>query len=96
MTVFFLRRDPPQGGPRAGLTVGRALGGAVVRNRIRRRMREAVRLGLSPLEAGVDLVIHPRKSVLDADFTRLCDEVNRAFAAIGAKLETESKRAGRE
>lgn len=94
MTVFFLRRDLPQGGPRAGLTVGRALGGAVVRNRIRRRLREAVRSSLGRLQASVDLVLHPRKSVLDQEFDRLCDEVAGAFAAIAARLETEGTRGG--
>lgn len=94
MTVFFLRRDPPQGGPRAGFSVGRALGGAVVRNRIRRRVREAVRLSLGKLHASVDLVIHPRKSVLDQEFDRLCDEIAGAFAAIAARLETAGTQGG--
>lgn len=94
LTVFFLQRPSPQGGPRVGLTVGRALGGAVVRNRIRRRLREAVRLGRGELRAAVDLVLHPRKSVLEAEFSRLCSEVGGAFAAIAAKLEAEKTRAG--
>ncbi len=94
MTVFFLRRDPPEGGPRVGLTVGRALGGAVVRNRIRRRMREAVRLSLAGLREPVDLVLHPRKSVVKADFTKLCGEVSDAFAAIAMKLEHKTRTGG--
>jgi len=94
LTVFFAPRPLSQGGPRVGLTVGRALGGAVVRNRIRRRLREAVRLCRGALRASVDLVLHPRKSVLDAEFTRLCSEVGGAFAAIAAKLEAEKARAG--
>ncbi len=90
LTVFFLRReDGPQGtaeytGPRVGFTVGRALGGAVVRNRIRRRMREAVRRHLAQLQAPVDLVVHPRKSVLKAQFAELDDEVGRALQAVAA------------
>ena len=94
MTVFFLRRDPPPSGPRVGLTVGRALGGAVVRNRIRRRMREALRLGLSGLQISADLVLHPRKPVLEAEFAGLCAEVKDALAAIAAKLEKEGTRPG--
>jgi len=93
MTVFFLRRDPAEGGPRVGLTVGRALGGSVVRNRIRRRMREAVRLSLRGLQVSADLVLHPRKSVLEADFAALCREVQGAFAAVSTKL-AEKARAG--
>ena len=94
LTVFFLLRPSPVGGPRIGLTVGRAMGGAVVRNRIRRRLREAVRLCRGELRASVDLVLHPRKSVLEAEFTRLCSEVGGAFAAIATKLEAEKACAG--
>lgn len=94
LTVFFLPRPSPEGGPRIGLTVGRKMGGAVVRNRIRRRLREAVRLQRGQLPASVDLVLHPRKSVLEAEFTRLCSEVGGAFASIAAKLEAEKARAG--
>ncbi len=94
MTVFFLRREPSAGGPRAGLAVGRALGGAVVRNRIRRRLREAVRLRLGELPLSVDFVLHPRKSVLEVDFARLSEEMGGAFASIAAKLGAEKARSG--
>lgn len=94
LTMFYLPRPLPAGGPRVGLTVGRALGGAVVRNRIRRRLREAVRLCRGELRASVDLVLHPRKSVLEAEFTQLCLEVGGAFAAIAAKLDAEKARTG--
>ncbi len=89
LTVFFLPRASPEGGPRVGLTVGRMLGGAVARNRIRRRLREAVRLQRGQLRASVDLVLHPRKSVLEVEFTRLSAEVGAAFTAIAGKLEGE-------
>ena len=94
MTVFFLRRDPAEGGPRIGLTVGRVLGGSVVRNRIRRRMREAVRLSLGGLQVAVDLVLHPKKSVLKADFAALCSEVQGAFAAVAGKLADKPRGGG--
>ena len=81
MTVFFRRRDGA-GGPRVGFTVGRALGGAVTRNRLRRRLREAVRRRLERLDAPVDLVIHPKRSALDLEFTLLLGEVEGAFDAI--------------
>jgi ribonuclease P protein component len=80
MTVFFLRRA---GGPaRVGFTVPRALGAAVERNRMRRRMREAVRLNRRDIGDAVDVVIHPKKSVLAADFAGLREEMARAFARI--------------
>ncbi len=80
MTVLFLRREA--GAPRVGFTVGRALGGAVQRNRARRRLREAARLHLSELSVPVDVVIHPKKSALTAEFERLQAEVVRAFEKI--------------
>jgi len=48
---------------RVGLTVGKVMGKAVDRNRIKRRMREAVRRQLPLLQAPVDLVLHPKRSV---------------------------------
>jgi ribonuclease P protein component len=80
MTLFFLRRE--SNGARVGFTVPRALGTAVERNRIRRRMREAVRLSLGAAGTGVDVVIHPKKSVLRVDFATLRQEIEQAFARI--------------
>ena len=85
MTVIFLA-PTGRGGPRVGFTAGRALGGAVVRNRIRRRLREAVRRHLRELRAPADVVFHPRKSALRAEFSQLEAEVTRAFAVISKKL----------
>jgi ribonuclease P protein component len=71
------------GGPRVGLTVGKATAGkAVERNRIKRRMREAVRRQLSLLRAPVDVVLHPRSSVIDLEFAELEREVASVFRTI--------------
>jgi ribonuclease P protein component len=70
-----------------GLTAGRVLGDAVERNRIRRRMREAVRLHLNELPPRVDVVLHPRKTVLDIEFARLEREVSRVFASVAVSAE---------
>jgi len=89
MTYFFsLRNDNLSSvcGPRVGLTAGRVLGKAVERNRIKRRMREGVRRNLVSLHSDVDVVLHPRKSVLELDFSRLEGEVGRVFASVEASL----------
>lgn len=85
MSYFYRARpagDPADATPRIGLTAGRVLGGAVDRNRIRRRMRAAVRLHLSELPPRVDVVLHPRRVVLDMDFAKLEREVAGVFAGV--------------
>lgn len=91
MTVFFLGRSDEKP-PRIGFTVGRAMGGAVERNRIKRRLREAVRLHGRELQAAADVVINPKKSVLQADFAELEREIVSAFAAVGKKLTAKDGR----
>ena len=81
MTAFYRQADR-DAGPRVGFTVGKVLGGAVVRNRIRRRMRAAVRQHLRELAAPLDLVLHPRKSVLTLKFAQLDAEIEQVFAAV--------------
>jgi ribonuclease P protein component len=89
MTVFFLAQDSASGakGPRVGFTVGRVLGNSVVRNRIRRRTREAVRIHWATLAAlPVDIVINPKRSVLQVDHGELRKEIEAAFAVILQRL----------
>jgi ribonuclease P protein component len=74
-------------GARIGLTVPKALGKAVDRNRIKRRMREAVRRNLSLLTAAVDVILHPRRSVIDAEFATLEREVAVIFRAVQANCD---------
>lgn len=73
-------------GTRIGLTVPKALGKAVDRNRIKRRLREIVRK-LLPLTGGLpmDVVLHPKRTVLTADFVALEGEVSQIFRAVHAK-----------
>lgn len=95
MTYFFYLRSSESvtisgsriGGPRIGLTAGRVLGNAVERNRIKRRMREAVRLNLDHLQSDVDVVLHPRKSVLAMEFAKLANEVGRVFSLVEASAK---------
>jgi ribonuclease P protein component len=75
-------RDADAATPRIGLTVGKVMGKAVDRNRIKRRMREAVRKNLSTLTTPVDVILHPRRSVIDLEFTTLDREVAQVFRTI--------------
>ena len=79
------RSDTP--GPRIGLTVPKALGKAVDRNRIKRRLREAIRHALPLLTVPVDVILHPRRSVIDAEFENLEREVAVIFRSVQAASE---------
>jgi len=81
ITVFYRRRSD-NAGPRIGFTVGKVLGGAVERNRIRRRMKAAVQKHLSEILLPLDVVLHPRRSVLTMEFAHLDAEVGQALAAL--------------
>jgi ribonuclease P protein component len=67
MTVFVL----PNGGevPRFGVAATRKLGSAVERNRAKRLSREMFRRHM--VAAGLDIVIVPRREMLDAPFSIL-------------------------
>ncbi|HET9363518.1 MAG TPA: ribonuclease P protein component [Candidatus Angelobacter sp.] len=80
--LYRVRTESDGFGPRVGFAVGKALGGAVVRNRIKRRMRAAVSKHLGTVNCPVDIVLHPRKSVLQLDFAKLNGEIQQLFAAV--------------
>lgn len=71
-------------GPRVGLTVGKVLGIAHERNRIKRRLREVLRRHVDLLPARVDLILHPRRTVLTLEFTKLEAEVVRILQQANA------------
>jgi ribonuclease P protein component len=92
MTWFFTLRTPQPGEettPRVGLTVGKVMGKAVDRNRIKRRMREAIRKHLHLLSAPVDVILHPRRTVLDLEFPTLEREIAHIFRQIQKAAERQ-------
>ena len=96
MTYFFAERSSTSlAGPRVGLTAGRVLGKAVERNRIKRRIRAAIVGNLDVLRNGVDVVLHPKRSVLTAKWADLRNEVRSIFVKIDgvraqARLEPDA------
>ncbi len=74
------RSDTP--GPRIGLTVGKVMGKAVDRNRIKRRMRECIRRNIGLIDGPVDVILHPRRSVIDLEFAALDREVANVFRTV--------------
>ena len=83
--TYFVAAQPVESagvGPRVGITAGKVLGKAVERNRIKRRMRAAIVGNLDMLHCGVDVVLHPKRSVLTAEWAALRNEVRRIFVQI--------------
>jgi ribonuclease P protein component len=66
-------------GARIGLTVGTVMG--------KRRMREAIRKNLPALRTPVDVILHPRRSVIDLEFGSLEREVGQVFRMIQKMAE---------
>lgn len=81
-------------GPRVGLTAGKVLGKAHERNRIKRRLREAVRRHIAELPDGIDLVLHPKRSVLTLEFAKLEAEVLRIFRQAAAQFAAREQASG--
>jgi ribonuclease P protein component len=79
MTVFLLATERP--GPRFGVAATRKMGNAVERNRAKRLAREIFRR--HKLTAGYDIVIVPRREMLDAPFASLEADYDRALERRG-------------
>lgn len=81
LVVCILPNDLP--GSRFGFSVSRRVGGAVVRNRVRRRLREIVRLRLSTIAPGWDVVLIARPPIAQAEFRQLENAVGKVIAQAG-------------
>lgn len=80
-TLFLLPNGLPSG--RLGIAATKKLGGAVQRNRAKRLIREIFRR--NKLAPGFDVVVVPRRDLLDASLTALeseyCSIVKRGIRA---------------
>jgi ribonuclease P protein component len=83
---WFMAQHSEPATARVGLTVGKVLGNAHQRNRIKRRLRDVLRRHVEMLPAGCDLVLHPHRSVLTMEFSKLEAEVMRILTQANAEL----------
>ena len=86
MTMFTRERD--QGLARLGIAATRKMGAAVARNRAKRVVRELFRLHKPA--APLDIVVVPRRELLDAPFERIEAEFESLL-----QLSTRQRRASR-
>lgn len=56
---------------RIGYTVTKKIGNSVVRNRIRRRMKEIFRKNFDKIKEEYDIILIPKKNVIDIDYQQL-------------------------
>jgi len=91
MTFFYSLRPQERRsdttGPRIGLTVGKVIGKAVDRNRIKRRIRECIRSNAGLVQAPVDVILHPRRDVIDLEFSKLENAVAMVFRTIQSAID---------
>jgi ribonuclease P protein component len=69
MTIFVLPRERRDLVSRLGIAATRKMGAAVERNRAKRRVREIFRQ--HPAPPGLDIVVIPRRALIDAPFSSL-------------------------
>lgn len=87
MTVFVIPNGLPSA--RLGVAATRKLGPAVDRNRAKRLAREVFRR--HKISAGVDVVIVPRREMLNAPFTSLEADYLAAFNRQGRSRQQAAK-----
>ena len=83
---WFPRKEDPDGEPRLGLAVPRAVGPAVARNRVKRLLREAWKQLLPTVPAGHDYVLAARAGLAEPAETRGLEWLSGEVAGVLEKV----------
>lgn len=83
---WFPREDDPEGLPRLGLAVPKAVGSAVARNRVKRQLRETWQELGTTIPSGHDYVLAARPGIAEPADTRghpwLVEQVGEVLARV--------------
>lgn len=80
--IVYVKRNGTEN-IRIGVSITKKVGNAVVRNKLKRRIRELNRLYLPYLKAGYDIVIIPKKNVVDLSFKELESALKHIYKISG-------------
>jgi ribonuclease P protein component len=85
---WFPREEDPEGTPRLGLAVPRAVGSAVVRNRVKRLLREAWTSRLASVPPGQDYVLAARPGLAESAEARGLDWLSGEVSDVLGKVRS--------
>lgn len=69
LVLYIMKND--LGYNRVGYSITKKVGNSVVRNKIRRRMKEIYRLNFQELEGSYDLILIPKRNVVNISYDEL-------------------------
>jgi len=90
MVLAFLRNELDHS--RFGFVVSKRLGKAVKRNKIKRRMREAVRLEMSHIKPGFDVVFIARVPSSQATYLEISQSIHKLLEIANLWVQSEQNR----
>lgn len=86
--ILYVRKNDSEN-TRVGYSITKKVGNAITRNKIRRRLKEIHRLYIFNIKKGYDLIVIPKKNVVDLSYKELESAVLHIFKLAGI-LEKQS------
>lgn len=80
--ILYVRKSDSKN-TRVGYSITKKVGNAVVRNKVRRRLKEIHRLYTNNIKVGYELIIIPKKNVVDISYKELESAVLHIFKLAG-------------